>query len=74
MTVDGSVEGTDGTVGGEGTVPTTQAVLESLTPSATFLVVTVEPGGEESARQLLEDLGGLTGPSGSARRTDASAA
>nr|WP_307818382.1 Dyp-type peroxidase [Streptomyces sp. MBT62] len=59
MTVDGSVESTDGTVGGEGTVPTTQAVLESLTPSATFLVVTVEPGGEEAVRQLLGDLGGL---------------
>ncbi|WTE48005.1 Dyp-type peroxidase [Streptomyces sp. NBC_01622] len=59
MTVDGSVESTDGTVGGEGAVPTTQAVLESLTPSATFLVVTVEPGGEETTRQLLGDLGGL---------------
>lgn len=43
MTVDGSVEHTDGSIGGE-SVPTTQAVLESLTPSATFLVVTVEPG------------------------------
>lgn len=43
MTVDGSVEHTDGSIGG-GSVPTTQAVLESLTPSATFLVVTVEPG------------------------------
>lgn len=60
MTVDGSVEGTDGSVGGEGTIPTTQAVLESLTPSATFLVVTVEPGGEDAVRQLLEDLAGLT--------------
>lgn len=53
-----TVEGTDGS-GGEGIVPTTQAVLESLTPSATFLVVTVEPGGEETVRQLLGDLGGL---------------
>ncbi|MGQ4433507.1 Dyp-type peroxidase [Streptomyces sp. SAS_260] len=60
MTVDGSVEGTDGSVGGEGTVPTSQAVLETLTPSATFLVVTVEPGGEDAVRQLLEDLAGLT--------------
>ncbi|MFI6402467.1 Dyp-type peroxidase [Streptomyces sp. NPDC050548] len=58
MTVDGSVEHLDGTSGGE-TAPTTQAVLESLTPSATFLVVTVEPGGEETVRQLLGDLGGL---------------
>lgn len=58
MTVDGSVEHTDGSID-EGTVPTTQAVLETLTPSATFLVVTVEPGGEETTRQLLEDLGGL---------------
>ncbi len=60
MTVDGSVEGTDGSVGGEGAIPTTQAVLETLTPSATFLVVTVEPGGEDAVRQLLEDLAGLT--------------
>ncbi|MFJ5307195.1 Dyp-type peroxidase [Streptomyces sp. NPDC088350] len=58
MTVDGSVEHLDGTSGGE-SAPTTQAVLETLTPSATFLVVTVEPGGEETARQLLGDLGGL---------------
>ncbi|MFE2416207.1 Dyp-type peroxidase [Streptomyces hokutonensis] len=58
MTVDGSVEHLDGTSGGE-RAPTTQAVLESLTPSATFLVVTVEPGGEEAVRQLLGDLGGL---------------
>ncbi|MFJ9896546.1 Dyp-type peroxidase [Streptomyces sp. NPDC091280] len=59
MTVDGSVESTDGTAGGAGTVPATQAVLESLTPSATFLVVTVEPGGARRVRQLLGDLGGL---------------
>ncbi|MFJ8058058.1 Dyp-type peroxidase [Streptomyces sp. NPDC096142] len=60
MTVDGSVEGTDGSVGDDGTTPTTQAVLETLTPSATFLVVTVEPGGEDTVRHLLEDLAGLT--------------
>jgi putative iron-dependent peroxidase len=59
MTVDGSVESMDGAVGGVGTLPTTQAVLETLSPSATFLVVTVEPGGEETTRQLLGDLGGL---------------
>ncbi|MET7486842.1 Dyp-type peroxidase [Streptomyces sp. NPDC005538] len=59
MTVDGSVERTDGSID-DGIVPTTQAVLESLAPSATFLVVTVEPGGEQTARQLLGDLGGLT--------------
>nr|WSY57226.1 Dyp-type peroxidase [Streptomyces sp. NBC_00886] len=59
MTADSSVDRTDG-ITGDGIVPTTQAVLETLTPSATFLVVTVEPGGEETVRQLLADLGGLT--------------
>jgi putative iron-dependent peroxidase len=40
-------------------VPLPQAVLTSLTASAIFLVVTVDPGGEPVARELLPDLAGL---------------
>lgn len=40
--------------------PASQTVLDALTPHATFLVVTVDGGGEEAARQLLADLAGLT--------------
>ncbi|MFF7198904.1 Dyp-type peroxidase [Streptomyces sp. NPDC008079] len=36
-----------------------QAVLSPLTTAATFLVVTVDPGGEAVARDLLADLAGL---------------
>ncbi|MBL7257334.1 Dyp-type peroxidase [Paractinoplanes lichenicola] len=36
-----------------------QAVLAPLTDAAIFLVATVRPGGEQTARDLLEDLGGL---------------
>jgi porphyrinogen peroxidase len=37
-----------------------QSVLTPLTGSAIFLVVRVEPGGEETARELLERVTGLT--------------
>ena len=36
-----------------------QAVLSSITEAAIFLVLTVEPGGEEQVRGLLADLSGL---------------
>ena len=39
--------------------PESQAVLTPLTESAIFLVVTVEPGGEEIVRDLLADVSGL---------------
>ena len=39
--------------------PEPQAVLTPLTASAIFLVVTVSPGGEPVARDLLADLAGL---------------
>lgn len=45
--------------------PAPQPVLETLTPSATFLVLTIEHGGEARARQLLTDLEGLTRSVGS---------
>jgi porphyrinogen peroxidase len=44
---------------GRGPVPA-QAVLAPLSRAATFLTVTVRPGGEDVARDLLADLGGLT--------------
>ncbi|MEU4390092.1 Dyp-type peroxidase [Kribbella sp. NPDC023855] len=37
-----------------------QAVLTPLTGSAIFLVVRIEPGGEQAARELLEGVSGLT--------------
>ncbi|GGJ55321.1 peroxidase [Streptomyces brasiliensis] len=40
--------------------PTPQAILDALTPSATFLVLDIDPDGEDAARQLLADLAGLT--------------
>jgi putative iron-dependent peroxidase len=40
-------------------VPDPQAVLTSLTSSAIFLVVTVDPGREATVRDLLPDLAGL---------------
>ncbi|MGW2372378.1 MULTISPECIES: Dyp-type peroxidase [Kitasatospora] len=39
--------------------PEPQAVLSPLTGAAVFLVLTVEPGGEEAVRDLLPDLAGL---------------
>ncbi|MBV2153240.1 Dyp-type peroxidase [Kitasatospora sp. SUK 42] len=36
-----------------------QAVLSPLTSAAVFLVLTVEPGGEDAVRELLPDLAGL---------------
>ncbi|HEV3293379.1 MAG TPA: Dyp-type peroxidase [Streptosporangiaceae bacterium] len=39
--------------------PTPQPILTPLTGAAIFLVVTVRPGGEATARQLLADLAGL---------------
>ena len=36
-----------------------QAVLTPLTASAIFLVVTIEPGGEDVVRDLLADVAGL---------------
>ena len=39
--------------------PEPQAVLAPLTEAAVFLVVTVDPGGEEPVRDLLGDLAGL---------------
>ncbi|MEE4541151.1 Dyp-type peroxidase [Streptomyces sp. V4-01] len=40
--------------------PEPQPVLSPLTTAAIFLVVTVDPGGEDTVRDLLEDLPGLT--------------
>jgi porphyrinogen peroxidase len=40
-------------------VPEPQPVLSPLTASAIFLVVTIDPGGEPMARELLPDLAGL---------------
>lgn len=42
------------------TEPEPQPVLSPLTSAAIFLVVTVEDGGEQTARELLADLAGLT--------------
>ncbi|MFJ9844775.1 Dyp-type peroxidase [Kitasatospora sp. NPDC101155] len=39
--------------------PEPQAVLSPLTGAAVFLVLTVEPGGEDAVRELLPDLAGL---------------
>jgi len=39
--------------------PEPQAILTPLTRTALFLVMTVEPGGEDSVRALLSDLAGL---------------
>ncbi|MGW2253050.1 Dyp-type peroxidase [Kitasatospora sp. NPDC001660] len=39
--------------------PEPQAVLSPLTSAAVFLVLTVEPGGENTVRDLLPDLAGL---------------
>ncbi|MFE5583179.1 Dyp-type peroxidase [Kitasatospora sp. NPDC056531] len=39
--------------------PEPQAVLSPLTGAAVFLVLTVEPGGEDAVRDLLPDLAGL---------------
>lgn len=38
---------------------TPQAILTPLTEAAIFLTVVVEPGGEDTARDLLADIGGL---------------
>lgn len=38
---------------------TPQAILTPLTEAAIFLTVVVEPGGEDAARDLLADVGGL---------------
>jgi putative iron-dependent peroxidase len=40
-------------------VGTPQSVLSPLTTAAIFLVVTVDPGGEATVRDLLDDLSGL---------------
>ncbi len=40
-------------------MPESQPIVTPLTAAAMFLVVTVEPGGEETARGLLADLSGL---------------
>jgi putative iron-dependent peroxidase len=39
--------------------PTSQPVLDPLTAAAIFLVVTINPGGENTVRDLLSDLTGL---------------
>ncbi|MCF2527915.1 Dyp-type peroxidase [Yinghuangia soli] len=39
--------------------PVLQAVLAPLTKAAVFLVVTVDPGGEEQVRDLVPDISGL---------------
>jgi putative iron-dependent peroxidase len=39
--------------------PESQQVLAPLTSTAFFLVLTIEPGGEQAVRDLLEDLAGL---------------
>ncbi|WNI14844.1 Dyp-type peroxidase [Actinacidiphila sp. ITFR-21] len=44
---------------GAGPAPEPQPVLTPLTAAAIFLVVTVDPGGEETVRDLLADLSGL---------------
>lgn len=40
-------------------IPEPGAVLESVTHAAIFLVVTVDPGGESTVREVLADSGGL---------------
>jgi putative iron-dependent peroxidase len=61
MSVESRSRGADAQVAADGrSCPAPQAVLETLTPSATFLVVTIGQGGEAQARQLLMDLDGLT--------------
>jgi len=45
-----------------------QSVLMPLTGSAIFLVVTIEPGGEEKTRDLLENVSGLSARSASGFR------
>ena len=40
-------------------MPESQAVVSPLTEAAIFLVVTVDPGGEDAVRDLLADVGGL---------------
>ena len=39
--------------------PRPQDILTPITESAIFLTVVVDPGGEEVAKELLPDLGGL---------------
>ncbi|MGH3416079.1 MAG: Dyp-type peroxidase [Actinocrinis sp.] len=54
---------TDGTADGAGSPaspPKPQPVLGGLTSAAIFLIVTVDPGGEAAARDLLGRLGGIT--------------
>ena len=46
-----------------------QAVLSPLTRTAIFLVVTIDPGGEAIARDLLSALSGLQRAVGSGSRT-----
>ena len=50
-------------------VSRSQPVLTPLTEAAIFLVVTVEPGGEDDVRDLLADVAGLSARSDSASRT-----
>ncbi|WP_031077967.1 Dyp-type peroxidase [Streptomyces sp. NRRL WC-3742] len=40
-------------------MPEPQAVLSPLTGAAVFLVLTIDPGGEQAVRELLPDLAGL---------------
>ncbi|MFI6155230.1 Dyp-type peroxidase [Kitasatospora sp. NPDC051170] len=40
-------------------VPVPQSVLSPLTGAAVFLVLTIDPGGEQAVRELLPDLAGL---------------
>lgn len=60
MTADDSPRRMDGSPGGGVARPTPQPVLEALTPSATFLVVTIDDSGLEAARRLMTDLAGVT--------------
>jgi putative iron-dependent peroxidase len=48
--------------------PAPQPVVSPLTAAAVFLVLGISPGGEDTVRDLLEDLSGLGAPSGSASR------
>src|ERR1700761_4269931 len=48
-----------GSMPATGQFPVSQPVLTQLTAAAIFLVVTIDPGGEDTVRDLLSDLTGL---------------
>ncbi|WP_042381765.1 Dyp-type peroxidase [Streptacidiphilus melanogenes] len=51
-------------------MPTPQSIVRPLTPAAVFLVGTIADGGEESVRELLQDLAGIVRSVGFRAPTD----